>query len=400
MKRPVSRPVISVGSGDPVWTGHGVWLDGAHPIARPVTMGFDDTARNVDRQTGQLYKPGALILRPAGADAISWPYHDIRTLPGQARTEGAVLGLASGDSGAGAPARLIVGAHDLGFIRIRAKKLRRAPTVRGGWKLAILGAAAIASVALMVTVLVPTLADALADYLPPEGEAALGEATLGQIRAALDETGLGLPLPLCEAPDGIAALDTLATRLTDQAALTAPLTVTVLDHAMVNAFALPGGNVVLFRGLIDAAEAPEEVAAVLAHEIGHVAARDPITIALRSAGSIGVLGLLFGDFAGGALVLFLAEQIVRADYTRQAEAAADAYGLALLTRADIAPDAMATFFERLAARGGQPPAILSHFLAHPELEGRIDAARLTSGPDVARPVLEAPAWAALQSICD
>lgn len=67
---------------------------------------------------------------------------------------------------------------------------------------------------------------------------------------------------------------------------------------------MPGGLIILFRGLIDAAESSDEVAAVYAHELGHVVARDPTRIALRSAGSIGVLGLLLGDFAGGAVVLF------------------------------------------------------------------------------------------------
>jgi Zn-dependent protease with chaperone function len=65
------------------------------------------------------------------------------------------------------------------------------------------------------------------------------------------------------------------------------------------------GYVVFFRGLIDTTECPEELATVFAHEIGHVEARDPTRIALRSAGSIDVLGLLFGG-RGGALVLLLA----------------------------------------------------------------------------------------------
>ncbi len=387
MRRPAPRPVIAVGTADPVWQGRGLWLDGVNPVARPVTLSFRDGATDA-APTGDL-----LIYAP-GDDPVHWPFAEVRALPGQASPEGAVLGLASADD----PARLIVGDADLALIATRARRLNRAPTVRGRWKLAALGLAAAASVALMIGVLVPTLADALADYLPPEGEAALGEATLGQIRAALDETGLGLPLRVCDNPAGRAALDALTARLTLAADLPAPLTVTVLDHPMVNAFALPGGNVVLFRGLIDAAVAPEEVAAVLAHEIGHVAARDPTRIALRSAGSIGVLGLMFGDFAGGALVLLLTEQIIRADYTQEAEAAADAYGAALLTSADMAPSALADFFARMA-EGGEPPAILAHFLSHPALEDRIGTARALPGPAAPTPALDAVDWAALQAIC-
>lgn len=57
--------------------------------------------------------------------------------------------------------------------------------------------------------------------------------------------------------------------------------------------------------------------------------------ALRSAGSIGVLGLLFGDYASGTLVLFLAEPIIQADYTQVAEAAADTFAYATLLDADL-----------------------------------------------------------------
>jgi len=205
---------------------------------------------------------------------------------------------------------------------------------------------------------------------------------------------------ICDDPDGMAALAEIQTRLTDEMILAGPLTVHVLDHPMVNAFALPGGYVVFFRGLIDEAARPEEVAAVFAHEIGHVQARDPTRIALRSAGSIGVLGLLFGDFAGGALVLFLAEQIIRADYTQGAEAAADTFAYTALLDADLPPSAIGTFFERLA-QGNEDAGILQHLQSHPALGDRIAAARAAE-PEGAkfRPLLDDAEWLALRAICN
>ena len=62
----------------------------------------------------------------------------------------------------------------------------------------------------------------------------------------------------------------------------------VRQHKTINAFAVPGGNVVLFEGLLDAARSPEEVAGVLGHEVGHVMNRDPMRLNLRSAGSVGI----------------------------------------------------------------------------------------------------------------
>jgi predicted Zn-dependent protease len=243
------------------------------------------------------------------------------------------------------------------------------------------------------------LADNLAGFIPPEGERALGEATFGQIREALDETGLN-PLAVCEAPEGVAAIDALVTRLSGERDYQKDVTVSVLDHDMVNAFALPGGFVVLFRGLIEAADGPDEVAAVLAHEIGHVVSSDPTRHALRSAGSIGVLGLLFGDFAGGAAVLFLAERLISAQYSQGAEIGADAFAHDVLAHAGISPGALGEMFENMRAKHGDAEGVAAHFLSHPALGDRIEAAKAVVEDDVTyTPSMTDAEWAALQGIC-
>ncbi len=180
-----------------------------------------------------------------------------------------------------------------------------------------------------------------------------------------------------------------------------PVTVSVLDHSMVNAFALPGGQVVFFRGMLEVADSPDEIAAVLAHEIGHVAARDPTRMALRSAGSLGVLGLLFGDFAGGAAVLFLVEQIIEADYSREAEGAADDFAIALLQEAGVDPGALGDLFQKLLDENGDAEGIAAHFMSHPALGDRIETAR-RAGDEISetRQVISDEEWAALKSICE
>ena len=373
------RAIITVGATAParVW-GQALFLDGEHAAPQTVDFHYDDRHR-------------ALIW---GNGSVAWPYDDIRVLPDQAGDDLMVLHRASN------PVRRLVltDAEDRRLIRTRARSLTRRAPPRGRGRLLAWAAAAVAAVALIIFVLVPILADQLARYLPPEGEKALGDATFEQIRLALDDTGLG-GLQTCDDPEGRAALDRVQARLTGDRTFATPLTVHVLDHPMVNAFALPGGYVVFFRGLIDQAETPEEVAAVFSHEIGHVEARDPTRIALRSAGSIGVLGLLLGDFAGGALVLFLAEQIIRADYTQEAEAAADAYAHAMLLDADLPPSAIGRFFERLAET--HPDAgMLQHLKSHPALGDRIAAARNAEPQDATfRPLLDDAEWQALRGIC-
>ena len=171
---------------------------------------------------------------------------------------------------------------------------------------------------------------------------------------------------------------------------------------MINAFALPGGYVVFFDGLIQAAGSPDEVAAVFAHEIGHVAARDPTRIALRTAGSVGVLGLLFGDFAGGAVVLFLANRLVQAEYTQDAEASADAFAHERLRDAGLPPSALAGLFRTLRKEYGDSDGIAAHFVSHPALGDRIAAAEAATEGMAATlvPSLTEDEWRALRGICD
>ena len=357
---------------------------------------FFDGESAVVRRVAVTLDHGALVVAPAEGDALRWSLPDLRAIPDQAATRTLVL------TSVGQPlARLHLADADLRReIAARAPNLRRGQPVRGRGRIAAWAAAAVASVALIIFVLVPVMANQLAAIMPPEGEKALGDATLEQIRSALDQTGLE-GLPTCEAPAGRLALDRMTARITDGVELPYALTVTVLDHEMVNAFALPGGHIVFFRGLIDAAETPDEVAAVFAHELGHVVARDPARGALRAAGSIGVLGLLFGDFAGGAAVLFLVERLIEASYSQGAEAAADAFAHDRLRAVDLPPGALGSFFRRLRDTHGDAEGIVAHFLSHPQLGDRIaraEAAGAGQGPT--RPALAGAEWAALRAICD
>src|SRR5690606_34691134 len=77
-----------------------------------------------------------------------------------------------------------------------------------------------------------------------------------------------------------------------------PIQVVVLDDSTVNAFALPGGHVFVLSGLLKSAESTEEVAAVLAHELGHVARRHHVRNAIRELGVVTAFSLLLGDVDG------------------------------------------------------------------------------------------------------
>jgi len=354
------------------------YFDGITPLPRPV-----EHLRLVS---------GTLQIHLEDGSVINWPEADIRSVRDHAGAYDETLRLRTDPV-----ARLYV---ESPILMTALSRVYRAAPPKGRARLAAWAIAAIGAVALQIAVLIPLLADGLADFIPEGGERALGEATFEQIRSALDDSGVDL-VPVCTASEGVDALNAMEARLVDTLPSPPGLFVFVLDHDMVNAFALPGGYVVLFRGLIEAAETPDEVAAVFAHEIGHVVSRDPTRHALRSAGSIGILGLLFGDFAGGAMVLFLANQLINAHYSQSAEAAADSFATDMLLRADVSPAALGTFFERLQEEHGDSEGLAAHFMSHPELGDRIAAAR-AAVPDAAKftPSLDADAWAALRDICD
>lgn len=357
------------------------YFDGDAPVARGVTL-------MVDRIAGVL----EIGLPGYEGTGVRWPLSEIRLLDDIAGKEGVILRW-TGDP----LARLSL--QDTSVLQTMPRLTRRSPpagrTRLGAWALA-----AVAAVTIQIAFLVPLLADRLSTFVPPAGERALGEATFGQIRQALAGTNLP-PLPVCEDETGLAAFEQMLTAIGAERGTDDAIKVFVLDHEMVNAFALPGGYVVFFRGMIDAAQNPNEIVAVLAHEVGHVENRDPTRHALRSAGSIGILGLLFGDFAGGAAVLFLTEQLISATYSQGAETGADEFAYAALEDANVSPAALGDMFERLRDEYGDTEGVVSHFVSHPTLGSRITRSRAAAQSDIEYgDILSEADWADLKAVCD
>lgn len=140
------------------------------------------------------------------------------------------------------------------------------------------------------------------------------------------------------------------------------------DDPSVNAFAIPGGFVVVHAGLVHAADSADELAAVLAHEIQHVEQRHTLQALLYQLGWATALTLVLGD--PSTLTTLLLLQVGNLKFSRDLEAAADAGAVAALQDAGVPPEAMAQFFRKLAAGGGTAPAWLS---THPATSDRIAA---------------------------
>jgi len=144
--------------------------------------------------------------------------------------------------------------------------------------------------------------------------------------------------------------------------------VSVVKSDVVNAFALPGGYVVVFTGLMEKAESGEEVAGVMSHELNHVLKRHGLERIVKQIGLIAVLTIVLGDHQGLAgLMKQLGVELLTLKFGREQETEADLTGLQLLHRAKIDPDGMVRFFERLSEQEKGGVEILS---THPMSEHR------------------------------
>ncbi|HUF56657.1 MAG TPA: M48 family metallopeptidase [Thermohalobaculum sp.] len=360
---------------------------------------FDGLSSRPQTVTAHLGERSLVILGREGAALDHWPLASLRAL--NARSD-AGLDLAPGPD---SDERLhLSDARMVQALRTLCPELHRRRADRRGLRRALVfGVAAVAAVAVLVLVVIPRLADQLALLIPPEREMALGDSVAEQVQDLLAWIGDEDAPGYCAAPEGVAALAAMTARLDAGEGLAYPLRIAVLDHPLVNAVALPGGRILLFQGLIDEAESPEEVAAVLAHEIGHVEHHDPTRNVLRSAGTAGILGLVLGDVFGASIVVAASEAALNASYQREAEARADEAAHRLLQDAGLPLTPFARFFERLQEKYGElgQNSALRYFASHPGLAERAGRAVAADriGDDAFEPVLDDRGWVALRDIC-
>lgn len=185
-----------------------------------------------------------------------------------------------------------------------------------------------------------------------------------------------------------------------------PFRIHVPAEPTVNAFALPGGHVLLPAGFLRFCESPREAAGVLAHELAHVTERHGMERAITSVGLRLGLELLLGE--GGGVVEYLVGQgasLLLLKYSRDQEREADRVGHRYLVEAGLDPRGLPGFFERLEARGGEEGGVLPAELegvlgTHPVTAERIERLRrLSERSELAgggRAPLPPEEWAALQ----
>ena len=362
--------------------GTGSFFDGESAARREV---------DVELATG-----GVRVLETGsgGRELAFWPYRALR--PVDERTGAGPIRIRS-DTG---PGRLVVESPAL--VAALAARAPRLTAREPGWKrlgLRWSGLFALSIVVLLATLWfgLPRFADEVARIVPHRWEAEFGESLVEPVLRAFARFDDVDEVAFCTAPEGTESLAELTRRLAP-AGSSYPFVVRVANLEMVNAFALPGGQILIAEGLLRFAESPDEVAGVLAHEMGHVLHRHSTAAIIEGLGLGFLFGALLGD-VGTGVVAGAGEVLVGLRFRREAEAQADERALALLERAGLSSRGLADFFERMQRKAGNGgPAVLRLLSTHPPTERRRRQAeeRSTRGMP---PSLNDDEWRGLKAIC-
>jgi Zn-dependent protease with chaperone function len=322
-----------------------------------------------------LGEHGIALAKSEGGYIATWGYDEISVLQ---------------DEGAQGPlrlardlARLTVDRPDFAAALYAAAPHLRPRTLPGRLRRALAAIAVSVGAVAALWLALPVLTEGAVALIPAAAEERLGDREVEGLRL------LGEP---CRNAAGQAALDRLVERLTAKAELRFHAKVVVESLEIVNAFAFPGGRIVVLRGLLDQARSADELAGVLAHELTHAWKRHPLRHQMASAGISVLSEAILGYSMTGNLGAFMAELT----YSRAEEAEADAGALVLLKQADIGSAGFADFFERLGH--GAEASIPAYLSSHPSPADRLAAVR-AGGAEGTTPALTPRDWDALKRIC-
>lgn len=348
-----------------------VYFDGTSSRRRIVTLDFSDV----------------LDIGEDGTSLARWPYDDIR----------------QADSPAGTLRVSCLSAPELARLEVRDTALAGKLTSRCarlgdnrtdgraiakivGWSLA-----AVVSIVMVVLFAIPFAADRLAPLVPEAFERRVGDASDAQIKAIFGNR-------VCTDAAGQAAFSKLLGLLRAAAGLDLKaVQSSVLYTGTPNAFALPGGKVYLLNGLLEKAQNADEIAGVLAHELGHLKHRDSMRGLIYNGGTSFLIGLLFGDVTGSSTLIFASRALITASHSREAEEGADTFAIDVMHKLGRSPKPMGELLFRVTGKeGGTNLSILaSHPLTEDRLKRMTGEDRSPEGP----PLLSDREWAALKGIC-
>jgi Zn-dependent protease with chaperone function len=342
----------------------------------------------------QLMRLGLHVTTERG-DTLWWPYEEIR------QTQGFYSGEQVRIERGGEFAEALLVSDKEFLVQLHqiapelATKFHDPARRKTRGRLALL--AALASIGILVVLYlwgIPALSGFVASLVPVSWEERLGQAVVEH---------LAPPAIRCTDTNRTPVISEILTALTTHSP-TSPYTIRVIlvNDSSINAFAAPGGTIVLLRGLLEKTQTPEELAGILAHELQHILNRHS-TRALIQHVSMGLLlAAITGNTSGTAAYGLEGARILGSlRYSRQNEEEADAGGMRMLLEAGIDPMGMIAFLELLKKRTSESPSILKYLSTHPGTEDRIEKLKSLAGQSQHRPakLLAGHDWSEIKKIC-
>jgi predicted Zn-dependent protease len=327
-------------------------------------------------------------VRNADGTGSGWPIADIRQTAGSFSSEQLKL-----EIGTDPVMALVINAP--GFVEaMRATFPESQNKVRGQaqtTRFALWGVAVLIAAAALYVAAAPFVANWTAERVPREWEAALGSRVAKEMAPEKKQ---------CTDPGALEPTRAIMTRLTTAAASPYTFSMVILDDSMVNAFAAPGGFVVVTTGLLRAAETPEQFAGVLAHEIQHVTHRHTTRGILREMPVRLALGALFGG-TGVENIADAATTLGALGYRRGDETEADVEGLKLLQKAGVDTKGMVEFMGILEKQPGAASSIPKYLSSHPKSADRAATLGALAAQDTrpTTPLLDAAQWKRVRASC-
>jgi Zn-dependent protease with chaperone function len=331
-------------------TFEGHYFDGRHPISVPARIDFSDREATLTagpvceryeisllRVSPRIASSDRFILLPGAGQFTCADHVFMDSLPQESRSEGPVAWLEQ------------------------------------RWGIALACAAIIFSTLLAGYFIgLPVAAERIAARIPMRAEQPLGRQTLSWF----DEKGWCKPTSLdFETRMKIRqGFDTLCTGLPSKDYYQLEFRSSTVFGP--NAFALPGGIIVITDEMVKAAATTEEVLAVLAHEIGHVELRHTMRSVLQGSVVAAAAAIVTSDAASlSVAVAGLPAVLAGTKYSREFEAAADAYAFRLLKLKGYSPAAFASLLERLAKKDAKQTGAFAYISSHPLTAERVQRAR-------------------------
>lgn len=344
----------------------------------------------------ELYRTNLCIQTQDRSLEKCWPYKEIRMLEQPVPPQPARL-----TSRRTPNARLCIEPENWSHLKTKLPKSGfPSITLSTSWNF-LIGYAGLSVIFILGTVLFgPKLFEYTSHMIPRSTEEQIGRLAIG---ASINN-------PVCTAPQGRASLEKMIHKLQQGMKRDIVLNVHVVSgDEMLNAFAAPGGHLIIFSGVLKKADSVDEVAGVLAHEMAHIEMNHPMKSLTRNLGVFLTLQMMFGNTGAVSNTAKLAGIFNQLHYSRQNEFEADLVGQNLLNKARIDPSSLGLFFERLKKEekaernqhdGSDFSEFLTYFSTHPHPQVRINKLKINeTTATVYKKTLNEIEWQALKNIC-